>query len=301
MPTALDDIDLSGPERVIALLHAGAAACRDAACRRGATELAGAPHPLVATGDLHDGALHMARAAALAGLHALDTAPGAHLTLHELIHPADPPGGLDLSIRALARAAALKSAFPEHVHVLLANHELSQVSGRGIVKDGVNVNELFAEGVEHLYAHEAAGVLEAAGAFIRALPLALRYSPGTGGDVLCAHSLPAPELMDRFDPGVLDRLLTDEDYVPRRGSAHLMVWGRGHTPSQLEELARGWDVALFVLGHEKAPDGALAVPPCAIVLNSDHPRAAALVLDGFRAPLLDEAMALVRPLAAAVA
>jgi hypothetical protein len=101
--------------------------------------------------------------------------------------------------------------------------------------------------------------------------------PGAAGlgDVLCAHSLPAPELMDRFDPGILEREgaeLTDEDMAPRRGSAHLMVWGRGHTPEQLLELSRRWNVAVFVLGHEKADDGVFTLEPNAVVLNSDHER-----------------------------
>jgi len=82
--------------------------------------------------------------------------------------------------------------------------------------------------------------------------------------------------MDRFDPTILERELVEDDYVPRRGGAHLMVWGRGHQERQLVELGVRWGVGLFVLGHEYAPEGALAVAPNAVVLNSDHERGAYL-------------------------
>ena len=36
------------------------------------------------------------------------------------------------------------------------------------------------------------------------------------------------------------RDLTDDDYVPRQGSAHLMVWGRGYDSEQLEDLVERW-------------------------------------------------------------
>jgi hypothetical protein len=141
------------------------------------------------------------------------------------------------------------------------------------VKDGVRVVEAFNEAVDYSFGDAAPDIHAALGEFIRALPLAVRFVRPGLGDLLCAHSLPAPELMDRFDPSILERSsieYTADDLTPRRGSAHLMVWGRGHTPEQLTELARRWDIAVFVLGHEKAEQGLIVLPPNAIVLNSDH-------------------------------
>ena len=85
--------------------------------------------------------------------------------------------------------------------------------------------------------------------------------------------------MDRFDSSILDRELTEEDYTPRIGSAHLMVWGRGYDHDQLEDLVERWGVNLFILGHEHADNGYNIVEPNAIVLNTDHERAVYLPID----------------------
>lgn len=274
----LESLDLKDAGAVAAVFHAGAGANRAAPCREGSIDRIAGPGRLIATGDLHDNPLHLARLVEAAGMRAAGDTPTAHLTLHEIIHGDRLVNGMDFSYRALARVAALKAAFPEHVHALLANHELAQIIGSGIIKDGVRVVEAFSDAVDFAFGGRAAEVLEGIEAFIRSMPLALRCE-GAGGITLCAHSLPAPELMDRFDPGVLGRDLTDDDYTPRRGSAHLMIWGRGHTPEQLAELARVWGVTTFILGHELAESGVLTVEPNAVVLNSDHARGVYLDLD----------------------
>ena len=136
----------------------------------------------------------------------------------------------------LARAAALKRAFPERMHVLLANHEIAQYVGSPVMKEGVRCNEAFEEALDAAFGERWKDVYEEVRAFIRSMPLALRVKREGLGDVLCAHSLPSAHLMDRFDLGVLDRELTDEDFQPRRGSAYLMTWGRDHTPEHLAML-----------------------------------------------------------------
>lgn len=276
----LEQINLRDAGAVREALLLGAAAMRSAACRHGSVEIIevnpamrGTPAgTLIATGDLHDNPLHLARLMQAAGMHAPGDDP-AHLTLHELIHGDRLVNGLDYSYRVLARVAHLKATFPERVHVLLANHEMAQAFGQQVAKEGARCNEAFDEAMDVAFGDDAPGVREAVVEFVRAMPLAVRFRcAGVHGDVLCAHSLPPPELMERFDCGVLERALGEEDYTPRRGSAHLMVWGRGQTTEQLAELAERWGVRLFILGHEKAEEGALVVAPNAVVLNSDHER-----------------------------
>jgi len=288
-----DELDLRSAEHVSRAFCAGAEACRSAACRRGSIEVIEPPGRLIATGDLHDNPIHLDRLIRVAHLDEPDAA--IHLTLHEIIHSDRLLNGMDLSYRALARVAHLKANHPERVHVLLANHELAQVTGAGIVKDGVRVVEAFNAGVEYAFGSETDAVLAAIDEFVRAMPLALRcVCPG--GDVLCAHSLPPPWLMSRFDPGVLERDLCDEDYEPRRGSAHLMVWGRGYDADLIEDLVLRWGVRLFILGHERAETGATFVPPCAVVLNSDHERGVYLPLDLSSPPAPTDVLSAVKPL-----
>ena len=261
-------------------LRRGAAAMRSCACRRGSievVELSGAMRgtpagTLIATGDLHDNPLHLSRLMHAAGMEDAASDP-AHLTLHELIHGDRLVNGLDYSYRVLARVAHLKATFPERVHVLLANHEMAQAFGQHVAKEGVRCNEAFDEALDVAFGDDAAIVREAANAFVRAMPIAARFRcAGVDGDVLCAHSLPPPELMERFDLGVLERELVDEDYAARRGSSHLMMWGRGQTREQLAMLAERWGVRLFLLGHERAEEGVLMLGENAVVLNSDHER-----------------------------
>lgn len=298
MPRSASEIfaslDLRSAEAVVDVLERGAAANRSAGCRQGSTDVVmieedqrGTPGAtLVASGDLHDNPLHLMRLCRAAGLEPQEGATDAgvderrvrHVTLHELIHGERLVNGMDFSYRVLARVAALKAAFPFHVHTLLANHELAQAHGQLVAKDGVRCNEAFDEALELTFGGEASAVAGAVRAFVMSMALALKFA-GPGGAVLCAHSLPSPELMDRFDPGVLERELMDEDCVSRRGSAHLMVWGRGHTSEQINRLSERWGVRAFVLGHEKAEKGATVLNERAVVLNSDHEAGAYVVLD----------------------
>ncbi|MFM9994613.1 MAG: metallophosphoesterase [Phycisphaerales bacterium] len=290
MPAAWN-IDLQSAEAVRGAFAAGARANREAACRRGSIDLIEPPGALIATGDLHDNPVHFQRLVLRAGLgDEAGTKDTTHLLLHEIIHSDRLVNGMDFSYRALARVAALKAAFPERVHAILANHELAQMVGAGIVKDGVKVVEAFNEGVEYAFGDDAPPVDAAIKDFVRSMPLALRCRTPRG-DILCAHSLPAPWSMQRFDPTVLDRDLTEADYEPRQGAAHLMVWGRGYDADLIEDLVERWGVTMFILGHEHVENGVLFTPPCAIVLNSDHDRGVYLPIDLAAPPSPQEAAA----------
>lgn len=217
--------------------------------------------------------------------------------LHEVVHSDRLLNGLDFSYRALARVALLKLHHPAHVHTLLANHELAQAMNAGIVKAGVRVVEAFNKGLEYVFADDAPAVAHAINAFVRSMALALRCCT-PAGDILCAHSLPGVSMMPKFDPTVLDRPLTDDDFAPRSGSAHLMVWGRGYDEQQLEDLVERWGVRMFILGHEHVHGGVKLVPPNALVLNSDHESGMYLPLNLAAPPTPAQAVFTARPLAA---
>ena len=296
MLPAIEQLNLKDAAAVITALEAGARANIDAACRQGSIDHLTEPAQLIATGDLHDNPLHLARLVRAAGFDSADAADHKHLTLHELIHSDRLVNGMDFSYRVLARVAALKAAFPEFVHVLLANHELAQLTGSEVAKDGIRFVAAFDEALDFAFSDDAESVRTAVKAFIRSMPLALRLSR-EGGDVLCAHSLPGPERMDTFDATILDRDLADDDYTPRTGSAHFMVWGRNQPAEQIEALATKWDVSLFVLGHEKAESGAMALSDRAVVLNSDHSRGVYTTIDTREPATVESVMQSAIPLA----
>lgn len=305
----LGELDVASPDAVVEALDAGTRACLFAKCRSGSIDHIAAPGKFIATGDLHDNPIHFERLVRAAGMEHLlgirlspcensDPSNYAHLTLHEVIHSDRLIQGMDMSYRVLARVALLKALAPEYVHVLLGNHELAQITGAGIIKDGIKSVDAFNAGVEHIFGSQTDRVQAAIGRFVRAMPLALRITTPRG-DILASHSLPPAAMMNRFDPSILSRALEETDYEPRRGSAHIMVWGRGYDAELLEDLVERWGVYMFILGHEKVPQGAMFTAPNAIVLNSDHALGAYLPIDLSNPPSPHKALALAVPLAQA--
>ena len=84
---------------------------------------------------------------------ALDRHPQRHLVLQELVHEInknddDRP---DRSHRLVDLVSALKCQYPQRVHLILGNHELSELTGRTIGKDGHALNLRFRQGMELAY------------------------------------------------------------------------------------------------------------------------------------------------------
>ncbi|MEM6459332.1 MAG: metallophosphoesterase [Planctomycetota bacterium] len=282
--------DLADAYAVTALFRGAAEAFRDDPKRRGAAVHLPDRGHLLATGDLHDHALNFRRILKLADL---DADPDRHLILHEVIHGPDLVNGCDLSVRTAARCADLKLRHPETFHVLLSNHELAQLRGEGIIKDGVGVVAAFDQGVEYLYGQDADDVRDALHDYLRSLPLAARCANG----VMVSHSLPAPRRIEAFDKTVLDRPLTDEDLAPK-GSAYDLVWGRHQNKKITEELAEAWGVAAFVVGHQPAETGYEPLADNTLIIASDHGHGVALSIDLSRPYTRPQLVQAVRALAA---
>lgn len=283
-------LNLRDAAAVISVFEEGARANLNAPCRLGSIDVLKAPGKLIATGDLHDNPLHMIKVVEAAGMgdNATPGEDGPHLILQEIIHPPGLINGMDFSFRALARVAALKAAFPQRVHVLLGNHELAQVLGTLIMKDGVRSVEAFSEGLAYAYGDRADDVAAAIRAFVFSMPLALRLECSGGRRILCSHSLPSAAAMARFDATILSRPLEERDYEPLKGSAYTMVWGRNHDAELLEDLVERWGVNMFIMGHEKAERGIRLVAPNLVILNSDHAGGVYLPIDLDHPPSFDD-------------
>lgn len=238
---------------------------------------------LLVTGDLHDNPFHYS---VIVRLAKLDKDKENHVIFHEMIHSERLVNGVDLSHRMLVRVAELMLNHPNQVHPILANHELSQMTGKGVSKGAGNSVVLFDDGLEFVFGDDWVTVSEAIGRFIRAMPLAVRSETG----VFCAHSLPAARMMESFDKEVLNRELTDSDFESNKGAAYLMTWGRGHNDEQVETLAREWGVKMFFLGHEHVETGCEMFGPRLVKLNSDHEQGAVLIVDLADIPSAEEAM-----------
>lgn len=253
-----------------ALLHEAADALLVAPGRDGCTVRIAEGSTITVSGDLHDNLANLARIASAAELDS----PSNHVVVQELIHGPILHHGCDLSHRMLLRVAALVLERPGQVHPLLGNHELAQLLRRGVSKGGGNSVEQFEAGLDLAFAADADVVSEALDAFITAMPLALRTFDG----VCCAHSMPEPVHMKRFDTSVFDRSLTDTDRNGPFGSAYLLTWGRRYDDESLAVLAEAWGVGGFLLGHVHAEMGAEQRGERALILNSEHERGVLLKL-----------------------
>src|SRR5688500_8957843 len=175
------------------------------------------------TGDIHDHRQNFEKLIAAANL---GENPQRHVVLHELIHGDDfDANQAEGSWLTLFRAAELKCAFPEQVHFLLANHDLAQIHGEGIMKAGLSVCEAFTAGVKRDFKDRATLVTVALTEFLLTLPLAIRCPNG----LFFCHSLPTDEQIKTFDFTVFDRELSAPDYKRRVGPVYQLIWGRNVT------------------------------------------------------------------------
>ena len=258
--------------------------------RRGNTVWLGDDVELIVSGDLHGQRDWLAKIIDFADIGAH---PNRVLILQELIHgPVDAKTGKDRSIELLLRAARLMLAHPQQVIFLLGNHDLAQVTGGEVSKDGRSMCRQFAEDVTASFADDGPDVLEAVLAFLRSLPIAVRCA----NDVLVAHSAPSPTRMEQAGTDILDRQSTDDD-LRRGGPVYDWTWGRHQTPEQMEALGEQLGVSFFVLAHRHVDSGYETVGDRAATITSDNPHGCVARFSTDR-PLTAEAFAdAVRPIA----
>jgi hypothetical protein len=225
------------------------------------------------TGDLHDHRRNFDRLIAGADLAAN---PKRHLILHELIHGEHyDPEGADGSWQSLYRAAELKCDFPEQVHFLLANHDLAQIHGEGIMKSGMSVCEAFTAGVKRDFGSDYGKVILAITEFFLSFPLAVRCPNG----LMFCHSLPSDDQIDGFDYTVLNRPLVGGDYRRRSGPVYQLIWGRNISPESATKFADRVNAKFLVTGHQPQDGGFAVNGPRHLIIASEHNQGVFLPVD----------------------
>ncbi|HEY1064838.1 MAG TPA: hypothetical protein VGE52_01955 [Pirellulales bacterium] len=222
----------------------------------------------------------------------LDRHPKRHLVLQEVCHggPKYKPDAC-ASHAMLEAVADLKLRYPDRVHFLLSNHELSELTGHAIRKDGRMVLLSFLLGVHHCYGAQADSVHSAYTAFIASCPLAIRIAR----DVFVTHSI--PDAVDElgFDVSVFDRPATHEDVQPR-GPIFDLVWGRDYRVENAQAFARLVAARLLIHGHTPC-DGGCSVPNAQqIILDCSNTPAACLLVPTSRVESMDELLLGLQPL-----
>jgi hypothetical protein len=219
---------------------------------------------IVLAGDIHGrrGNLNKIISFAALGKHAKRM-----LILQELIHgPADEKTGVDRSIELLMRAARLKKQFPEQVILLLSNHDLAQASGKEISKGGIDSCAEFVRGVEASFGEATEEIMASINAMLLTQPLAVKCA----NRVFISHSLPSPNRMAAAGYEILsDPPNFTQEMLVRGGPVYEWVWGRAHTPAQVERIANALHVDFFLMGHQPTPNGWELTTPQSMVVMSD--------------------------------
>lgn len=218
------------------------------------------------TGDIHDHRNNFRKFIAAADLA---NNPQRHVVLHELIHGDhyDNTGAED-SWQMLYQAAQLKCDFPNQVHFLMANHDLAQIHGEGIMKAGLSVCEAFNAGIKRDFKDRGMLVTVALTEYLLTLPLAIRC-PGNG--LFFCHSIPTDDQIKTFDYTVFERdPLKADDYRRRVGPVYQLIWGRKATPTGVAEFAEKVGARILITGHQPQEMGYAINGDQHLIIASDH-------------------------------
>lgn len=200
---------------------------------------------------------------------ALAKNPTRHLVLQELVHGPRmyPDDGGDKSHQLVDLVCALKCQYPDRVHLILGNHELSELTGRSIGKNGVPLNALFRKGVDTAYGERGADVYAAYLGLFAALPLAVR----TPNRVFLCHTIPDGYELDNFDPDVYNLDAWPPEAMKRHGAVYALTWGRDTETETVDRFASMVDADLFITGHQPCDDGFRLANVRQIIIDGTDP------------------------------
>jgi len=238
------------PEKLLKTIHRAREFFRATPGRVGGVVTLSDVDEVMVVGDLHGNIPAFKKVFEAASLA---NHPKRHLVLQELVHGVRyyPDEGGDRSHQLVDLVAALKCQYPERVHLILGNHELAELTGRLIGKNGVALNALFRQGIATAYAPRDTEVYQAYLELFAALPIAVR----TPNRVFLCHTIPDPREMETLDLEVLKLDNWPPEAMARHGTVYAMTWGRSLDPDNIDEFARKVDADWFVTGHQPCEEG----------------------------------------------
>lgn len=222
------------------------------------------------TGDLHGNLANFQRIVKLADL---PNHPQRHVILQELLHAMyeDVP---DHSYRLLEEAALLKSFYPSQVHILLANHDLSEILRLDILKQGRSVLRAFDAALEEAYAFNKDVVRKAYVGFLRTLP----WAAATPTGLFLSHSLPDARYLELFSREMLTAADPEHPDLGKSGPAFRLTWGRDLSSRTAADFADRVGADALIVGHHPCRNGHAQPNPQTLIIDSKDARGAVLLL-----------------------
>jgi hypothetical protein len=162
-----------------------------------------------------------------------------------------PDDGGDRSHQLVDIVCALKCQYARRVHVILGNHELSEITGRAIAKGGTPLNALYHIGVATAYGNYADEICAAYRELFLAFPLAVR----TPNRVMMVHTIPDGYWLETFEPEIFNASSWSDRDMARGGAIYAVTWGRDNSPETVDQFAKMVDTDWLITGHQPCDDG----------------------------------------------
>ncbi len=199
---------------------------------------------LIVLGDLHGNRDNFNKVIAAAGL---GSNPDRHLIVQEPTHTYET--AKDESFLLVAEIAELKSLFPHQVHLILGNHELSEFTGKELLKGGICYNILFREGMKQEYGPHFEEIRELMYAFMQTMPLACK----TPNQIFVSHS--TPEL--KYIPHYSLEFFRQGTGNPKKDKVLIekLVWGRDLSQQAADAFAAQVQSQVLIVGHTACKRG----------------------------------------------
>jgi hypothetical protein len=227
---------------------------------------------LLVTGDLHG---HRRNFNLIRRIAALDQHPRRHLLLQEVCHggPTYPANGGCMSHLVLEDVAKLKTQYPDRVHFILSNHELSEISEYPIQKNKQMLNLLFRLGLQQMYGPATGKVREAYLEFLKSCPLAVRLPNG----VFISHTIPESADSRPFNKSLLTHEIDPVEFYDQ-GDLFDLLWGRDYREENSKAFASQVGAKVLINGHEPCPDGFSVPNKTQIILDCCSDKACCVLL-----------------------
>lgn len=199
---------------------------------------------VIVLGDLHGNRQNISKVIKAAEL---DIHPDRHLILQEPTHTYEVSE--DRSFLLIADIAELKKKFPHQVHTILGNHELSEFTGRELLKGGICYNILFKEGMRIIYGKRFEEIRELIYDFMKTMPLAC-VAPNK---IFISHSTPDLKFIPQYS---LDFFRTGTGNPElNKTLVEKLVWSRDLTPVAADAFAARVQCEILIVGHTPCKRG----------------------------------------------